>query len=206
MITAMQWREAVKFFDKDRVIPDGQLDAILEAGRLSPSSYGIEPWKFLVIRDGEIRKRIREVAYDQPRVTDSSVLIVIARRAGARHDLAPELVSRTARARGVSEEAAAQVGADVQMKIDSLDEGDLDCWVRSQVYIPLGVMMSAASLIRIDCAAMEGFLPERVDEVLGLPAKGLKSTVMLSLGYRAPENEHRPKARRDFLEVVEYIG
>ncbi len=206
IIAALNWREAVSLFDKEKQIPEDKLRAILESGRLAPSSYGIEPWKFLVIRDGEIRKKIQAAGYGQPRITDSSVLIVLARRTDARESLTDGIVQRTAKARDVSEESLSSLRNELQGLIDSLDDVSLDSWVRAQVYIPLGIMMESASLLGIDCAAMEGFVPDQVDEILGLPVKNLKSTLMLSLGYRAKDNKPRPKARRELTEAIEYIG
>lgn len=206
ILDALKWRYATKIFDHEKMISEDDLHTILEAGRLSPSSFGVEPWKLIVVENTELRAKIRAVGYDQPKITDAAYLIVIARRTDARANLANDLVARTASIRGVDPNTLAGLGDMVSGFIATLSDEKLDAWVAMQCYIPLGVMVSAASIMGIDNGPMEGFNPAEVDKILGLPEKHLASTTFLTLGHRGDDPAgSQPKVRRDFEEVVEFV-
>lgn len=203
---ALAWRFAVRTFDSTQTITKEDLTTILESGRLAPSSFGIEPWKFIVVENKEVRAKLRAAGYDQPKITDASVLIIIARRTDAREHIMDELVSRTAKTQGVSIESLAGFKQMLDGAVAGKNDVELDAWVRAQSYIPLGTMIAAASLLGIDTGPMEGFDPKKVGEILGLGAKHLKATTMLALGYRGDDaGAVRPKVRRDFESVVEFV-
>jgi nitroreductase/dihydropteridine reductase len=200
---ALSWRYAVRAFDPSKKVSDADLQAILESGRLAPSSFGLEAWKFIVVKNPEIRAKLRAAGYDQPRFTESSDLIIIAQRT-ITDTLSSELVERTALAQS-------KTPAELQGMRDMLDGSiarmspeQVEAWLKNQTYIPLGMMMETASLLHIDNAAMEGFDKAQVDEILGLAAKGLTAVSALSVGYRAEEG--LPKTRRTYNDVVEIIG
>ena len=205
IIQAMNWRFATQAFDSTKKVADEDLKTILEAARLAPSSFGIEAWRFLVIENPEIRAKIRAAAWDQAKVTEASHLIVIARRTDVRENIVNELIARTAQTQGVPEDALSGFRQMVGGAVETRDTAQLDTWVRSQAYIALGVMVETASLLGIDNGPMEGFDPAKVDEILGLKEKQLTSTSLLALGYRAEGSSLRPKVRREFNEVVEFI-
>ncbi len=206
LTNALQWRYATKVFDKEKKIADEDLNTILEAGRLAPSSIGVEPWKFIVIENPQLRAKLREASYGQPKVTDASALVVIARRTDVRENIARELLERTAKAQGVTLESLGGLKGMAEGGIGGKNDQELDAWVRTQVYIPLGTMIAAASLLGVDSGPMEGFDAAKVDEILGFPGKHLKATTMLALGYRGEDPAAtRAKVRRDFAEVVEFV-
>lgn len=206
VIDALSWRYATKVYDPTKKVPEEDIRSILEAGRLAPSSFGIEPWKFFLVEDPDTRKKLRAASYDQPKVTDASHLIVIARRTDGRERLANELIERTAASQQKSVEDLQGLRDMVQGSINAKSDEVLDAWIRSQTYIPLGIMIEAASLRKIDTGPMEGFDPKQVDEILGLGEKNLTATTMLALGYRGedPYAEY-PKTRRAYDEVVEVV-
>jgi nitroreductase len=205
IINAMNWRFATQAFDSTRKVSDEDLKTILEAARLAPSSFGIEAWKFLVIENPELRGKIGEAAWGQPKVTQASHLIVIARRTDVRENITNELIERSSKTQGVAPEVLNGLKEMVSGAIARRSDAELDAWVRNQAYIALGVMIETASLLGIDNGPMEGFDPAKVDEILGLKEKNLTSTTLLALGYRAEGVELRPKVRRAFDEVVEFI-
>lgn len=207
ILDAMNWRYATKVFDAAKKVSDADFQTILEAGRLSPSAFGVEPWHFIVVNDPAVRAKLREVGYDQSKITDASHLIVIARRTDARATLTNELIHRTAAQQHVDVSALDGLKAmvDGAIAFKPTDEA-LDAWVRAQCYIPLGVMIEAASLLGIDNGPMEGFDPDGVDAVLGLKEKNLHATTMLALGYRGEDPAAvRPKVRRPAEEVVTIV-
>lgn len=206
IVKALGWRYAVQSFDPAKKVSESDLETILESGRLAPSSFGLEPWKLIVVENPEIREQLQSVSYGQPKVTEASHLIVIARRTDARENIVRERIERTAAIQEQDVESLAGLKEMLDGVIASRDDVALDIWNSRQVYIPLGMMMETASLLGVDNAAMEGFDPRGVDEVLGLAEKNLTATVMLSLGYRGTDRAaDRPKVRRAFDEVVEFV-
>ena len=203
---ALNWRYAVKEFDKTKPLSPELLHEILESGRLAPSSIGIEAWKFIVVENPELRAKLREAAYGQPKVTDAPALIVLTRRTDVRENITREALERTAKAQNVSIESLEGLKGMLEGGIGAKDDAELDAWARSQAYIPLGTMIAAASLLGVDSGPMEGFDPAKVNEILGLPARNLKVTAMLALGYRGEDPAAtRAKVRRDFADVVEFV-
>lgn len=206
ILKALGWRYAVQNFDGTKKIGESELETILESGRLTPSSFGLEPWKFIVIENAEIRQKIQAASYGQPKVSEASHLVVIARRTDAREKIVGERITRTAKIQNQEESSLDGFKQMLDGVIGSRDDAALDAWNARQAYIALGMMMETASLLGVDNAAMEGFDPSAVDEILGLKEKNLTSTVMLALGYRGEDTSaERPKVRRDFDEVVEFV-
>lgn len=207
ILKAMQWRYALKIADTSKKVSEEDLHTVLEAGRLAPSSVGLEPWKFIVVKNEEVRKKLREAAFDQPKVTDATYIIVIAHRTDSDH-LSPELLERTAKVQGktVEELEGLKHMAEGSIKGRSQSEDRLQGWLAAQSYIPLGIMVQTAALLGIDGGPMEGFHIGEVNEILNLKAKHLCATTMLALGHRGDDpHATLPKARRAFEEVVEFV-
>lgn len=206
IINALNWRYAVKTFNPEKKVSADDLQTILESGRLAPSSTGIEPWKFLVVENVELRKKIREVAYDQTKVTDASHLIVLTRRTDS-ENLVNELITRAAAIQGKTEEDLAGLRGIAQGGLDGLPTPEAkDAYIMSQVYIALGFMIETAALLGIDTCPMLGFDPNKTNEILNLGSKNLSATVLLAVGHRGEDPyAELPKVRRAYSEVVETI-
>lgn len=204
ILDALHWRAAVQSFDPAKKISSTDLETILESGRLAPSSFGLEAWKFIVVENQALRQAIQGASYGQPRVTGASHLIVIARRTDVRQSIAAERIDRTAKIQEQPVESLAGFRQMLDGVIASKDDASLDRWIACQTYIPLGIMMETASLLGIDNAAMEGFDPQAVDTVLGLGDQHLTTTTLLALGYRHQNDEaaKKPKVRRPVEEVT----
>lgn len=206
VVDALNWRYAVQVFDQEKKIKDQDLETILESARLTPSSYGIEAWKFIVVENADIRAKLREAGYGQPKISEAASLIVLARRTDVKENIAKERIERTAQTFGVEESVLADFKSMLDDAINGRDDRGLDQWAAKQTYVALGVMVAAASLLGIDSAPMEGFDPEQFDQILGLKEKNLSATVLLALGYRGEdESASRPKVRRKFEDVVEFV-
>ena len=207
ILESLNWRYATKIYDKTKEVSEEDLHTILESARLSPCSNGIEMWKFIVIENKEIREKIKDVSYGQPKVTDASHLIVVTYRTDAAEKALSERMDRTARIQNVDESSLGELKMIVEGAINSkINSGTLEAWVQSQTYIPLGIMIETAALLDIDGGPMEGFDPSKVDQILNLKEKNLKSITMFAVGYRGDDPaSKRPKVRRSFDEVVEYI-
>jgi nitroreductase len=204
IIEALNTRYAVKIFDKNKKIKEEDLKTILEAGRLSPSSLGLEPWKFFIIKDEKTREKIYEYS-KQPKVLDASDLIVLTYKTNL-VEIIKERLERTAKIQNQKIEDLEKYKLFLQDATKNKTEIELDSWLRSQTYIPLGVMTLTATLLGIDNCPMEGFQNEKIDEILGLKEKNLKSVTMLALGYRG-EDEYalKPKIRKEFTEAITII-
>jgi nitroreductase len=202
ILEALKWRYAVKSFDSTKKVSDEDLATIVESARLAPSAFGIEAWKFIIVKNPEIRQQLRDAGYGQTKITDASDLIVIA----ARTDLdaiSGELVARTAADQGKTVEDLAGLHEMVSGAVSAKSHP----WVAAQTYIPLGMMIETAALLGVDAGPMEGFDPAKVGEILGFEAKNLKAVTMIAFGYRAADDAYAalPKTRRAYSEVVEVI-
>ncbi len=205
--TALNWRYAAKAYDPAATITKEELDTILESGRLAPSSYGIEAWKFIVVENKELRAKLRAAAWDQPQCTDASHLVIIARRTDVRENITEELMQRTAKTRNIPIESLDGYRTMVNGTIQSRSDEALDAWIAKQVYIALGTMVETAALLKVDSSPMEGFDPKQFDEILGLPAQHLASTVVLALGHRAASDAFAScaKVRRSADDVISFV-
>jgi nitroreductase len=207
LLQALNWRYAVKIFDKEKIVSEDDIHTILESARLSPSSNGLEMWKFFVIKNPEIRVKLREVGYDQSKITDASHLIVITYRTDIAENIGRERLARTARIQNQNIEELDGYKDYLDNTISGVIKyGNALEWSKAQSYIALGVMIETASLLGVDSGPMEGFVSEKVDEILGLTTQNLKSVTMLALGYRGDDlSSTKPKIRREFSEVIEFI-
>ncbi len=196
---SLYFRHACKRFDPARKVPEEELRFILEAGRLAPSSFGMEPWRFLVIRDDALKARLRPHCWDQPQITECSDLIIILGRIA--DPLDPNYYGRMFRRRGLDAAKTAAYIQRYESYVSALHS--IPGWVSRQCYIAADHMMLIAAQIGIDSCPIEGFEPRKVDKELGLDRKKERSVLLLPLGYRV--QEPGPKLRRSFDEVVSFL-
>jgi nitroreductase len=205
IINALKKRYAVKTFDKNKKVSEEDLKTILESGRLAPSSIGLEPWKFVVVENMKLREKLRITSHDQTKVTDASHIIVIAYRTDVKN-LVSELIERTVKTRNQNREELAPLQKRYESMMANMPENVQKSWIKSQVYIPLGIMIETASLLNIDNCPMEGFDGAEVDKILNLTEKNLSVATILAIGYRGDDTYAKlRKVRRDYDDVVEII-
>ncbi len=198
LLTALNWRYAVKKFDPARVIPADTWRALEEALVLTPSSIGLQPWKLIVVTDPTVKARLQAAAYGQAQVKDCSHFLVLAvhRDIGAAH--VDRHVARMAEVRGITAESLAKFR---QMALRNLDaaraDGRLDTWQTYQIYIALGTFVTAAAMLGVDTCAMEGIKPDEFDEILGLKGTPYSTVIACAAGYRAADDKYAtiPKVR-----------
>lgn len=200
MEQVLNWRYATKKFDPAKTISEKNLKEILDALRLSPSSFGLQPWKFLVIKDKALRQELRKYAWDQPQVTDASHLIVLCVKTGMDAEYIKDFIRRTASARGTPVEALAGYQDMMLGFLKSMKPEDTANWMKHQVYIALGVLLGECAHRQIDACPMEGFDPQKFDEVLKLKELGLHATVLCTVGYRAADDHYAKLAKVRFAE------
>lgn len=205
LIDCLNWRYATKRMDPSRVVPDETLQRILEAIRLTATSSGLQPFEVIVVRDPELKRRIREVGYDQPQITECSHLVVFAawdHYTVERINMMFDLVNTV---RGFRNEGWESYRQQVLATYPQRDPEVNFQHAARQAYIGLGTALIAAANEQVDSTPMEGFLPEKVDEVLGLRARGLRSVCLLPLGYRDTANDwlvNLKKVRRETRDFV----
>ena len=201
---AMDFRHACKVFDETKKISDEDMNYILEAGRKSPSSFGMEPWKFLVITNEELKAKLRPAIWNQVQVTSCSHLVIILAAIDA---VKPEsgIVERKFRRRAMPQEKLdfyLGLYADHLKEVLSSDE-NIYSWTARQTYIAAGNMMTAAGIKGIDSCPIEGFEKEKIEEILGLDTSKYQLSVVLPFGYRV--NEQSSQEREKLEDVVEFI-
>ena len=186
LIGQLNWRYATKQFDPQRKISADEWAALEEALVLTPSSFGLQPWKFVVVTDPAIRERLVPASHGQRQVADASHLVVFAiKKDLCERDIDSHL-SRISEVRGVPREALGQYREMmVGSLIKRLDETERNAWAARQVYIALGNFLTSAALLGIDACPMEGVDPAKYDEILGLKKHGLSTVVAAPAGYRA---------------------
>jgi nitroreductase len=189
LLGQLHWRYAVKKFDPSRKLSAEHLKTLEEAVRHAPSSYGLQPWKCLVIGDAALRAKLRPAAYNQPQVTDASHLAVFCYKKTVTEADIDAYMKRIAEVRGMPVESLDGLR---QHMVGDLVQGPrhhiIDVWTSRQVYIALGTLLTSAAMLGIDAGPMEGFDPKQFDQILGLAEQGLASVALCALGYRAADD------------------
>jgi len=200
----MDFRHACKVFDDSKKINDEDIKNILEAARKSPSSFGMEAWKFLVITNADLKEKLRPVCWDQVQITSCSHLVVVLTGI---ESVKPEfgLVKKRFQRREMPQEKL-----DFYMDIyashlaDTLSTDEkIEAWTAKQTYIAAGNMMTCAASLGIDSCPIEGFEKEKVEEILEIDTSKYRVSVIIPFGYRL--NEQTTQLRLPFDEVVEFI-
>jgi nitroreductase len=208
VLQQLQWRYATKKFDPEKKIPDDVWDALEQSMVLAPSSFGLQPWKFYVVRNPDIRSKLVEHSWGQKQVADASHLVVFA----IKKDVDPEDVDRyinyMADVQGVPADNLQGFGNMVKGFLEKppypLDKTE---WATRQSYIALTQFMICAAMLGVDTCPMEGFVPSKYDEVLGLSGTEYTSVVVCPAGYRSDEDKYadKPKVRYPKEDVLDYI-
>jgi nitroreductase len=208
ILSALKWRYATKKFDPTKKIPAKTWKTLEETLVLTPSSFGLQPWKFLVIDDPELRASLRPHANNQPQVADASHYIVFAMVKNMRREHVEQYVKRVAEVRHQTLDSLADYQDHIVAGIiDGYRSIRVNNWASNQTFIVLGQLLATAALLKIDACPMEGFDPRAYDEILGLGQRGLSSVVSCALGYRLDSDKyaHLPKVRFGAKDVIEHL-
>tara|TARA_R100001369_G_scaffold14529_1_gene29129 strand:- start:2531 stop:3163 length:633 start_codon:yes stop_codon:yes gene_type:complete len=207
LLDKLNWRYAAKAMNGETVAED-KIERILEAARLAPTSSGLQPFEIFVIKNQELKEKIRPVAWNQSVVTDCSHLLVFAAWDHYTADRINYMFDLTNEIRGFKNEGWENYR---QMLLDSYPQQDAEVnfkHAEKQAYIALGTIMIAAAYEKVDCTPMEGFSADKVDEILGLREKGLRSTVLLPVGYRKEDEDwlvNLVKVRKPMEDLITVI-
>ncbi|ABB57689.1 NAD(P)H-dependent oxidoreductase [Synechococcus elongatus] len=206
LLDALNWRYAVKAFDPDRKIPAETWEVLQQALILTPSSYGLQPWKIIQVESPELRSQLREQSFNQGQVTDASHLIVFLARTSLTEAEVDRLIELTATTRSV---AAEKLAGYRQMMIGDLVQGPrqavIQYWAANQAYIALGNFLTAAALLGVDTCPLEGIIPTAYDEILQVKDSGYQTVVAAVAGYRSASDGYADlaKVRYPATELLE---
>ena len=207
LLAQLHWRAAIKNFDPARKISDATWHALEQSLVLSPSSYGLQPWKFFVVKDPAVRAALRVHAWNQGQITDASHLVVLARRADMQPGDVDKLIDRMVEVRAAPRESLEAYRGMMLGSITGKDPAHLSNWNARQVYIALGSFLTACAMLGVDACPMEGFDADKFDEVLGLKPLGYSATVVAAAGFRASDDPYSNAAKVRFkpTDVVAHI-
>lgn len=197
IIKDLNWRYATKFFDNTKKVSPEDLETLLEAARLSASSYGLQPYHIYVIEDKEIREELKSVSWNQSQITDASHLIVFTIKKSFGEELVDEYIENVIKTRAIEPQSIKGYSDFMKSKLMFLSAEEKNNWTSLQAYIALGNVLTVAACLKIDTCPIEGIISEKYDEILGLSDKNLSTAVVLPIGYRSEKDDtqHLPKVR-----------
>ncbi|MEI7767282.1 MAG: NAD(P)H-dependent oxidoreductase [Phycisphaerae bacterium] len=207
LLEQLHWRYATKRFDLSRKLPTETWEALAQTLVLSPSSYGLQPWKFIVIQDAALRQKLQTVSWNQAQVTECSHYVVFAVRRKMTEAQVDRFIQRTAEVRGITVES---IKFYRDMILGDVVHGPRGAvaqeWAARQSYIALGDLMTAAALLGVDACPMEGLDPLAYDDILGLDNSEFATVMACALGYRSSADKYAnlAKVRYPASEVIEY--
>jgi nitroreductase len=207
VLSALRWRYATKIFDPAKKIPDSTWEALEQSLVLTPSSFGLQPWRFYIVKNEEVRERLKAHSWGQSQVTDASHFIVFTARTGLASPDIENWIGRLASVQGTPLEVLAPLKGIIEGFVAAMPEENHPAWNARQLYIALGQFMAVASLLGVDTCPMEGMNPAGYDEVLGLEGSGYTTVVACAVGYRSASDAagERAKARYEASEVIRSI-
>lgn len=206
-IENQNWRYATKKFNSEKKISNSDLEILKEAIQLSSSSYGLQPYKVLIIENEEIRKQLQPASWGQSQITDASHLFVFASVTNVDAEYITRYAENMAKTRNIPFDSVKGYADFMIGNITTLTPEKQIIWAQKQAYLALGNLLNAAAELKIDVTPMEGFLPEQYNEILGLKEKGLHATLVATIGYRHDEDDtqHYAKVRKPITELFETI-
>jgi nitroreductase len=208
LLACLNWRYATKQFDPAKPIDPETWTALEDALVLTPSSYGLQPWKFVIITTPQLKAQLQTYSWNQSQVTNCSHYVVFAIQKNMTAAHVDRFIARTAERRGGTVEAMTEYrNLIVNDLVDGARSFSINQWATRQVYIALGNFMTSAALLGVDSCPMEGIEPVNYDRVLGLSAKGFATVVACAAGYRAETDQYAALAKVRFLksEVLETL-
>jgi nitroreductase len=201
---AMDFRHACKIFDETKKVSTEDMNYILEAGRKSPSSFGMEPWKFLVITNEDLKEKLKPFCWNQPQITTCSHLVIILAAIDAVKPQSGEVERKFKRREMPQDKLDFYLGLYASHLANTLSSDEnVYTWTAKQTYIAMGNMMTAAAIKGVDSCPIEGFEKENVEKVLDLDLTKYQVSCILPFGYRI--NEQSTQLRESLEKVVEFI-
>lgn len=201
----LKWRYATKKFDSTYQLSESELNTIKEVIQLSPASYGLQPYKVLIVTNPEIRESLKAVSWNQPQITDASALLVFVKNNNIDETEVDLFVENIINTRGVTKEMLAEYEGMMKHAVSSQTDEQKGAWVEKQIYLAVGNLLTSLSVLGIDSCPMEGFDRAQYDSILGLTETS--SVVVCPIGKRSEEDQTQnyPKVRKSTEDLFEVI-
>lgn len=191
LVDALNWRYATKKFDPAKKIAADVWSALEQSLILSPSSIGLQPWKFFVVTDPATKARLKEASYHQSQISDCSHVVAIAVRRGLDAEHVDRHIARMSEVSGTPVDSLAKFRVMTMKNLDKARAaGTLDAWQEHQIYIALGQFVASAALLGVDTCPMEGIEPGKYDDILGLAGSNYATAVAIAAGHRLPDDKY----------------
>jgi nitroreductase len=209
LIEQLKWRYAVKRFNPNKKIGEADWKTLEEALILSPSSYGLQPWKFYVVTDESVKNELQPHAWNQPQIVEASHIVVIAAKKDANPETIEKYINRVNEVRGTPlADLEMLKGMMLNSQKMATENNFINEWSARQCFIALGNLLTSAAMLGIDACPMEGFLPKEFDRILEIEKDGYFSVVVCAIGYRDNETDwlsKLAKVRYETEELVKHI-
>lgn len=204
---ALDWRYATKKYDATKKISTQDWQTLTDALTLAPSSYGLQPWKFLIIENPQVREKLKAVSWNQTQVTDASHFVVFLARDTVDTTFVQNYINRVAEVRGLPTDALDGYKNMMIENVAKAPEEQTRQWAKRQTYIAMGFLLETAALLKVDATPMEGLDPKAYDKILELEGSGWNTTVAVALGYRHAEDvtQNFKKVRFSNDTLIEYV-
>jgi nitroreductase len=206
---ALAWRYATKRFDSTKTIPAETMRALEEALRLAPSSFGLQPWHFVVVANPTLRKELQAHSWNQPQIVEASHLVVITSLKTVTAESIDGFMNALASTRNQTLEELASYRGMIAGFVKHLTEtNSIEAWTSRQAYLALGFLLSSAALLGIDACPLEGIDPVQYNKLLGLETSAYSTRVACALGYRAADDGYANAKKVRFAreQVISYRG
>lgn len=207
IINDLNWRYATKEFDTTKKVSAEDLNVLVESLRLSPSSFGLQAWEFVVVENNELKDKLVPFSYNQAQVGQASHVFVLCVPTSVNNKLINDFFEDIVTTRGVTRESLEEYEGYLRHHVGNMNDDEEFNWMKGQLYIALGFLLAAAARLRIDSCPIEGFSPTDYDKLLGLKEKGLRSVLVVPVGYRATTDKYIdiPKVRFSQDKIVTTI-
>ena len=204
IIESLEWRYAAKKFDDKKTLTEEQIHILKTAFNLTATSYGLQPIKMVVIKNKDIQEELVQHSWNQQQVAQASHVLVICIQDNINEDDIEKYFTLVKNTRDTPDEILNPFKDYLKTDISNKSENQLALWMKNQAYIALGNLLTVAAIEKIDSCPMEGFNPEKYDEVLNLKKHNLKSALVLPVGYRAEDDYMKDlkKVRKNIADVV----
>lgn len=203
-IDSLKWRYAVKKFDAEKQLSEEQINTLKEAFNLTATSYGLQPLKLVIVKNKEIQQQLLPHSWNQQQVIQVSHLLVICTKDNFTSEEVNSYFNLVQSIRQTPDKVIAPFKEFLTAEIEKKTQEELFTWNKNQAYIALGNLLTVCALEKIDSCPMEGFTPEKYDEILNLKAQNLKSVLVLPVGFRANDDymKDQQKVRKQTQETV----
>lgn len=204
VIESLKWRSAIKKFDPGKKVSSVDIEQLIEAANLAATSGGLQPFKVVVVAEGELKSQIAQHAFGQQQVKDASHVLVFSVETDISVNTVDAYTKRAAEVRGLGKESLIGYSDSMKTYISSMDTNQRIAWGKNQAYIALGTVLAVAAERRIDTCPMEGFDAIMFQQILGLKPKKLMPVLILPVGFRSEKDVHSKEAkirkkREDFV-------